>query len=702
MDRHLHHRDTHPGLFLDKYAETYLPDAREVKFSEDVQKPVVDALTKMAKQPPNGLSMEQLLEQRMTSLSTINAHTWTATTVGPLTLHLARGSTLENAGICLHPMYGFVYLPGTGLKGMAHSYASEVWMATQDDKTKAWNQICEVFGWAPSPWLNDLANRHEMQPPKGSASGQVVFHDAWPTTWPKLIVDILNNHHSKYYQEGEAPGDWESPVPVYFLAIGPNQGFSFAISPRRYDTLEELQHLACEWLLGALTHEGAGAKTASGYGYFQINSDVEQLCQKKANATWEAAKAKEARAEFNSVLELVTPAFLAGATQSDKEGCDLRPSTLRGQLRWWWRAMHSGFVSVDVLRKMEALIWGDTEEGGAVRIVIEHDPNSPPVVIPCPLKQIGTNRRDQAVLETNRGFLWKNNIPEGPRFSTQPLLYMAYGMDEMRTGDESSRKLRNCVLPGAQWRVRLIARKAKFDGREISASSLLDQAKVAMWWFCRLGGAGSRSRKGFGSFRDPTEFDNEGFEGGRYSSKGEQFRTKECKLPMTEFDPNLAESPSLKQMSILGRSLNLSQSGYPWVDQLTSWTNPWYAIDKLGDAAQKFAQAQKKTGHGKHCPAKRNLGLPRKIHGPLPRPLNHQKHWTPPQELEGVYGDRFASPVFYHVGKSHQNTLLVRVAAFPTSHLRESDRIPHHVALQENEDVLSKLLIHHRDFFASK
>ena len=62
---------------------------------------------------------------------------WRCATTGPLTLHLVRASALENAGICLHPLYGFVYLPGTGLKGMARAYAETVWLPRNISSTPA-------------------------------------------------------------------------------------------------------------------------------------------------------------------------------------------------------------------------------------------------------------------------------------------------------------------------------------------------------------------------------------------------------------------------------------------------------------------------------------------------------------------------------------------------------------------------------------
>src|SRR5207248_5442031 len=120
----------------------------------------------------------------------------------------------------------------------------------------------------------------EVTPPKEAQAGVIVFHDGWPETWPPLLVDILNNHHAGYYQrgeKGEPPGDWDSPIPVYFLAVPAGQTFSFALSKRRSDVSDELLHLAGQWLAGALIHDGAGAKTATGYGAFRLKEEAREL-----------------------------------------------------------------------------------------------------------------------------------------------------------------------------------------------------------------------------------------------------------------------------------------------------------------------------------------------------------------------------------------------------------------------------------------
>jgi len=128
-------------------------------------------------------------------------------------------------------------------------------------------------------------------------------------------------------------------------------------APRRREVPDEHMDLARQWLLGALCHLGAGAKTNAGYGGFKpVEGELPALHS-------------DAYREFAATVELITPAFLAGADQ-EADDCELRPATLRGLLRWWWRAMHAGFVDVDQLRRMETTIWGDAQTGGAVRIEV--------------------------------------------------------------------------------------------------------------------------------------------------------------------------------------------------------------------------------------------------------------------------------------------------------------------------------------------
>lgn len=463
--RLMNREDTHPGLALDKYVDAWRPGAAPGKFSGEVQKDAVNRVADLASAAPAGLDWADLFARHRAFLAAAgvpDGFTWEMDTAAPLAPHLSRASALENAGLCLHRVYGFAYLPGSGLKGMARSYAEQVWLPAQPKSDEAMQLIRRVFG-----HLKEKGDETGL-------AGPVVFHDAWPARWPRLVPDLLNSHHGSYYQgrRNEAPGDWDEPNMVSFLTVAVGQRFRFALAPRRADQDATLIARAAEWLTAALIEEGAGAKTAAGYGGF-----------KPVGGTAPAAVASKNRARFTTMLELTSPAFLAGPKQ-DPAGsdCDLRSATLRGQLRWWWRTMHSGFVDVPTLRKLEAAVWGSTGLGGSVRTTVS--PAAP--IAPTPFDKEATKKLHRLALPENNQ-------------TTQGIIYASYGMDE--------KKGRRCYLaPGTKWTTTFTARPARFDGADkLDPSLVLDQAKAALALLCRFGGVGSKSRNGFGSFADPTE-----------------------------------------------------------------------------------------------------------------------------------------------------------------------------------------------------
>jgi CRISPR-associated protein Cmr6 len=429
----------HPGLYLDKLLD---PPA-----DAENQRPILEHVCR-ARQDDEFLSRLRSGHRRALARSLV----WTGKTQSPLTLHLSRATALENAGIALHPVYGFAYLPGSGLKGLARAWSERVWLEAQVERDAAVQKIRQIFGYASrselgKPWIPDAVARDDE-----SAAGAVVFHDSWPCRWPALFVDVIAVHHPKYYQEDPVPpsGDWEDPKPVCFLAVMPGAEFEFAVSPRRPEDME-LARQAAEWLAAALADWGAGAKTAAGY-------------RRILSATQPAPLPSPQRDRFDCKLELVTPAFLAGALQK-AEDCDLRGATLRGQLRWWWRTMHAGHLEPRLLRRLETAIWGAASEGSAVQIAL--------------------------VPQTNAN-------PE-PFRARDALGYMAYGMQS-----------RFSKPAGSQWALTLTARAAEFrvdpksdkPDATVAPHRVLEQARAALWLVTRYGGIGAKGRKSFGSLAD--------------------------------------------------------------------------------------------------------------------------------------------------------------------------------------------------------
>lgn len=586
-----------PGLQLDKYSPP--GDQRAQR----------DAIELVCKATGDPEMHSALLRRRDSMLMEAAALRFRATTCGPLTLHLARAAGLENAGIYLHPVYGFACLPGSGLKGMARAYAETVWLLDQVDKAEAWRRIQSVFGWVGG------SDRKRWRPSdveeaKGSAAGAVVFHEAWPTVWPNVEPDITNSHHTNYYQGKDDPGDWEGPVPVSFLAIGAGVTFDFGIAART-EMEQNLADDAATWLQAALVHAGVGAKTNAGYGRFVL----EDLPEPAAPVA--------ARRIAQHQLTLATPAFLAGARQEAGD-CALRPATLRGLLRWWWRTMHSGHLGADALRQLETAIWGDARTGAALSLAVR--PIGDPAVRLFDYKDRFQPKPDfQQAHDLER--------PQRGAKTTQGLFYASYGMDEMSRGDKQQRWY---VEPGAAWTVTLSARRtiAPGDIGELSAAVILKQAEAALWLLTRHGAAGSKARKGFGAFADLTI---SGI-GSVDDCKAAAIELRHsCSLPAGRVDAS-----SIDEMIVFEAD--------------TPWSDPWFAMDQVGFAYQETVKDFREDAD------RAALGLPRMVGRRPGRPLKVGRI------------DRHASPLHWSLSPDGNGALSIRLTAFPAARLPDLDK----------------------------
>lgn len=100
-------------------------------------------------------------------------------------------------------------------------------------------------------------------------AGALTFLPAYPQSWPELAVDVVNCHHSTYYQGASKwPKETESPIPVYFLTVAPGTRFVFRLLSRSADPRQAADEVAEGFglLTDGLGTLGIGAKTAVGYG----------------------------------------------------------------------------------------------------------------------------------------------------------------------------------------------------------------------------------------------------------------------------------------------------------------------------------------------------------------------------------------------------------------------------------------------------
>jgi CRISPR-associated protein Cmr6 len=349
--------------------------------------------------------------------------------------------------------------------------------------------------------------------------------------------------------------------------------------------------------------------------------------------------------EFSCKLKLVTPAFFAGADQTDKEGCDLRPATLRGQLRWWWRTMHAAHVSSKTLLDLENVIWGDTKNSGCVQVSLTREGE---IVFEGLDRRISDNHR---VIENPEFFRhYRIDRPQGQ--GTPGLFYASYGMEISRNG-----RTQRYIAKGGSWQVHFKIRPNVQSNPRMESSDIVNQVKYSLWLLTQFGGVGAKSRRGFGSLALEV---NAGFNGLTLDKIREESRIFREKCSLVRHDAGTGTAALESARFIEG----LLPENVPS-------ENAWQVMNYIGTILRDFSQSATNSRHGKHCKEKVALGLPRKIHGPEKNRMNHQTVHTRPVELKGQKGNRHASPLIFHVASSGNNPgkFVIRSTIFPNNYL---------------------------------
>ena len=195
------------------------------------------------------------------------------------------GGILENAGLCLDRFRGWPQIPGSSLKGVASHAAYREWCDSHSHDLA--ERIFAVFGYPTGH--EELDNTYPEHPEQ---AGQVSFLPAVPAGTPALTADICTSHHPKYYQgKLQTAVDSEKPIPLVFPAVQAGTAFVFTLIPLRQAKRSVLDD-AQTWLRRALTHDGVGAKTAAGYGWFK-----EPTAHKPAEPSKEELKRQQAKLE---------------------------------------------------------------------------------------------------------------------------------------------------------------------------------------------------------------------------------------------------------------------------------------------------------------------------------------------------------------------------------------------------------------------
>lgn len=239
-----------PGLLFDRYT-AYRPGWRLESSSQTQSNPKYESLEVVRDTQMNGDLHEAYVTRWRTMLAAQDAETFEAEPEWRFVVGLGQKGPLE-VGMTFHRIYGFPIIPGSSLKGLARAYAEVVDEASEEEIT------C-VFGNAPGAGEGHSEAR----------VGRAVFFDAVPVVPPRLEIDVMNPHYAEYYSQKKdsrgdpiPPADYLPPTPIYFLTVSRGSRYLFGIAGPEKDQ-------ARTWLEGGLSELGSGAKTTSGYGYWE-------------------------------------------------------------------------------------------------------------------------------------------------------------------------------------------------------------------------------------------------------------------------------------------------------------------------------------------------------------------------------------------------------------------------------------------------
>lgn len=186
-------------------------------------------------------------------------------------------------------------------------------------------------------------------------------------------------------------------------------------------------------------------------------------------------------------VEFVTPCFLRG---SEEPGAEWRAASIRGQLRWWLRAVAGADRPLEEVRRIEDELFGDTGRGSMVRLRTRPGAG---LVPSRDLRTLQTPDLNSAALAGRWGDpaaagRLRIRSPQGLEMSSNPVFYLAFGAI---TGGALRRPF---LPPDAKGFLDVTWVRAPDD----ELRRLFDQS---LWAWLHLGGIGAKSRKGFGSLQ---------------------------------------------------------------------------------------------------------------------------------------------------------------------------------------------------------
>lgn len=189
-------------------------------------------------------------------------------------------------------------------------------------------------------------------------------------------------------------------------------------------------------------------------------------CPKKPTCTLDTGHIYE--------IELITPMFGGGvSTRVNEPSFPIRPTSIRGQLQFWWRAtVGAQYATRQELRAAQSAVWGDTTRASRVQVRVENVQASAPKA--CAMTKPNHKGKDQVFWE--------------PPFQKTALPYALFPFQGKPANKEGPKVDPALCVHGAKFRLILIC-----------PEELWSQVEPALWAWVNFGGLGSRTRRGCGA-----------------------------------------------------------------------------------------------------------------------------------------------------------------------------------------------------------
>ena len=244
-------RDGHAGLWFDKLCDRWRVQGRTWSMTsekgDDGKGPKLEWIETLATgRVGTAHQIDEYTSRLVRLIDRRGGRLAVFTTESRFVTGLGRSHPVEN-GFAWHPTLGTPYLPGSSVKGLVLAWA----------KLDA----------APSPSCEAV---ERLLGDRGKVGG-ISFLDAVPIAPVQLEADVMTPHYAGW-TTNDPPGDWCSPVPIPFLVTAARTPFLFGVVPCGAGADDP--SAVMPWLCSALAWNGAGAKTAVGYGRFGKDNEM--------------------------------------------------------------------------------------------------------------------------------------------------------------------------------------------------------------------------------------------------------------------------------------------------------------------------------------------------------------------------------------------------------------------------------------------